>query len=239
MNRRSSPRIPRRIQVLFQPRGETQAFRSYTSNLSETGMHIATRHTRPSGTRLRIELLDEPGGFVVEGVVAHAHAVHPELARALPPGIGVRFLTPGELVSELTGPRLQPEAARPASPEGVFPLHFVSLGQFLETYRRDIRVGGLFVPTRRPARLQTEVTIEVHPPDRTFAPIGLKARVVRRFGSPLAVPAGVEPRIGMGVELLEPAAALESLRPIAEQIERRMHADDFLQGSGTVGAQRG
>lgn len=238
MNRRRSPRIPRRIQVLVQPRGETQAFRSHTSNLSEQGMHIATRHARPSGTRLRIEILDEREGFVVEGVVAHARAVHPELAKVIPPGIGVRFLTPEELVAGLAMPR-QAEIGSAEPPDGVFALQFGSLGQFLETYRRDIRVGGLFVPTRRPARLQTEVTVEVHPPDRRFSPIALRARVVRRFDAPLTVPTGVEPRIGMGVELLDPASALESLRPIAEQIERRMHADDFLQGAGAAGVQRG
>ena len=220
MNRRSSPRIPRRIQVVFQPRGETQTYRSFTSNLSEEGMHIATHHTRPAGTRLKIELVEEAQGFVVEGVVAHSRTVHPELAKVLPEGIGVRFLKPEELVAGVIGPRL-PETGSAEPADGVFPLHFESPGQFLEIYRRDLRVGGLFVPTRRPAPLRSEVTVEVHLPGEP-APVALRARVVRRFDLPLAKSGSVEPPAGMGVELVDPAAALESLRPIVERIERQL-----------------
>jgi Tfp pilus assembly protein PilZ len=222
MNRRNSQRIPRRVQVLFQPRGEAQAYRCFTTDLSPQGMHVSTRHTRPPGTRLRIELLEESRGFTVEGVVAHARSVHPELAKVLPQGMGIRFLAPQELVDGILGPRgAAAEASAPETPEGVFPLHFESPTQFLEVYRRDLRLGGLFVPTRRPSRVQTEVTVELHPPDPAFSPVLLAARVVRRFDAPLAVPAGVEARIGMGVELLDPAAALERLRPIAERLEAR------------------
>lgn len=223
MNRRRSSRVPRRIQVLFQPRGETQAYRCYTTDLSPEGMHISTRHTQPAGTRVKIELLEEPNGFTVEGVVAHSRTVHPDLAKVLPQGMGVRFLSPGELVDGLRGKEPSP-ATRAEIPDGVFPLQFATLGQFLETYQRDLRMGGLFVPTRRPARLHAEVTVEVHPPDPAFSPVPLQARVVRRFDAPLAVPAGVEPRIGMGVELLDPAGALERLRPIAERVEQRLRA---------------
>jgi Tfp pilus assembly protein PilZ len=223
MNRRRSSRIPRRIQVLFQPRGESQAYRCYTTDLSAEGMHISTRHTQPAGTRVKIELLEEPAGFTVEGVVAHSRTVHPDLAKVLPQGMGVRFLSPGELVDGVLGKRPS-EAVRVEVPDGVFPLQFATPGQFLETYRGDLRIGGLFVPTKRPARLHTEVTVEIHPPDPAFSPVTLKARVVRRFELPLDVPAGVEPRVGMGVELLDPAVALERLRPIAERFEERLRA---------------
>lgn len=65
------------------------------------------------------------------------------------------------------------------------------------------------------------MTVEVHPPGEP-APVMLRARVVRRFDLPLATSGGAEPPAGMGVELVDPAAAFESLRPIVERIERRL-----------------
>ncbi|HEX3131118.1 MAG TPA: PilZ domain-containing protein [Thermoanaerobaculia bacterium] len=101
MSRRVSPRRPRRVQVQFWKRDEPHAYPGYTTNISMTGMFIATRSPYPPGTRLRIEVLEGDRGFVIEGVVAHARKIRGELMRLSQPGMGVRFLGVEELVREL------------------------------------------------------------------------------------------------------------------------------------------
>jgi hypothetical protein len=64
-------------------------------------MYIATNSPVPSGSRIRVEVIDRDRGFAVEGVVAHARKMQPELARLNQSGMGVRFLSVEELVREL------------------------------------------------------------------------------------------------------------------------------------------
>lgn len=85
----------------FWKRGEPHAYPGYTTNISLTGMFIASRNPFPPGTRLRIEVLEGNRGFMVEGVVAHARSIRGELMRLSQPGMGVRFLDVEELVREL------------------------------------------------------------------------------------------------------------------------------------------
>jgi PilZ domain-containing protein len=226
MTRRVSPRRPRRVQVQFWKRGEPQASPGYTTNISLTGMFVATRSPLPPGTRLRIEVLEGERGFMVEGVVAHARKIHGELVRLSQPGMGVRFLSVEDLVRELipgghgdpeVPPPHQPSAPTPATKEGVFAVHFHSPGEFLEIYRRDIVNGGLFVSTRHPGRLQETVDVELHPPFPWARPVLVRARVVQRF-EPTSDGFG-DPNLlaGMGVELLDPASVVEKLRPFVER----------------------
>ena len=85
----------------FWKRGEPHAYPGYTTNISLTGMFIATRSPLPPGTRIRIEVLEGDRGFMVEGVVAHARKVRGELMRLSQPGMGVRFLSVEDLIREL------------------------------------------------------------------------------------------------------------------------------------------
>jgi hypothetical protein len=101
MSNRVSPRRPRRVQVQFWKRDEPHPFPGYTTNISMTGMFIATRSPYPPGTRLRIEVLEGDRGFVIEGAVVHARKVRGEMMRLTTPGMGIRFLTVEELVREL------------------------------------------------------------------------------------------------------------------------------------------
>jgi hypothetical protein len=87
--------------VQFWRRGEPQAHPGYTTNISTSGMFLATNSPQPPGTRLRVEVVDGNHGFMVEGVVAHARKIHGDLARLTHPGMGVRFLAVEELVREL------------------------------------------------------------------------------------------------------------------------------------------
>lgn len=73
----------------------------YTTNISTTGMFLATNSPQPPGTRLRVEIVEGDRGFVVEGVVAHARKTRNDLMRLTQPGMGIRFLAVEELVREL------------------------------------------------------------------------------------------------------------------------------------------
>ena len=101
MSRRRATRRARRVQVHFWKQGEPTSYVGYTTNISTTGMFVATNSPVPSGTRVRVEVIDRDRGFVVEGVVAHARKVRAELASITQSGMGVRFLSVEELVREL------------------------------------------------------------------------------------------------------------------------------------------
>jgi len=101
MTRRRAVRRPRRVQVQFWKRGESHQYPGYTTNISTTGMFLATNSPQPPGTRLRIEVLEGDRGFMVEGVVAHARKTRADLMRLSQPGMGIRFLAVEELVREL------------------------------------------------------------------------------------------------------------------------------------------
>lgn len=195
-------------------------------------MHIATSDPLPALSRLRIEVIHGDRGFLVEGVVAHRRIVHRELAKVMPTGMGVRFLTPGELVTELLPPEQVSGAVRlaaalnsendsrqaqEADPETrTFSVRFASAHDFLGVYERDILNGGLFVATGRPGRLREVVQVELYPPVPAAPPVVLPARVVQRFQPQ---PGSGAILVGMGVELLDLPGALEQLQPLVDLLE--------------------
>jgi PilZ domain len=232
MNRRRSDRYTKRVEVQFWQRGQ-KVERGYSTNISASGMHIATTSPLPPQSRLRIEVMHGDRCFLVEGVVAHRRTVHPELAKVTPPGMGVRFLSPGELVQELFPQDVgSGSAARSAGGERQaggsgreivegepelrsFSVRFASARDFIGVYERDIVNGGLFVATSRPGRLREIVRIELYPPGPAAASVQLTARVVQRFEPE---PGSGAILVGMGVELIEPLEALGRLRPIVERL---------------------
>jgi hypothetical protein len=129
-SRRRAIRRPRRVQVHFWRQGDPTAYIGYTTNISLTGMFVATNSPVSSGSRIRIEVVDRDRGFMVEGVVAHARKSPPELARLNQSGMGIRFLSVEELVRELmpaglagteeipqeAAPRPEPPPSPPPSP---------------------------------------------------------------------------------------------------------------------------
>ena len=232
MNRRRSERVARRVEVQFWQAGQ-KIHRGYSTNISASGMHISTASPLPPHSRLRIEVIHGDRGFLIEGVVAHRRAVHPELMKVTPPGMGVRFLSPDELIREIFRPQ-DGLAPGPAAGQGgleaevepprqedlrTFAVRFASAKDFLGVYQRDIVNGGLFVATSRPGRMRELVCIEIHPPGPAPEPIPLPARVVQRFEPE---PGSSAILVGMGVELLDMPAALARLKPIAERLASMM-----------------
>jgi hypothetical protein len=228
MNRRRSERVSRRVEVQFWQAGQ-KIHRGYSTNISASGMHISTATPLPPRARLRIEVIHGDRGFLIEGVVAHRRAIHPELMKVTPPGMGVRFLSPDELIREIFPPQAASapgeapgEGARDAEAESpqqedlrTFAVRFASAKDFLGIFERDIVNGGLFVATSRPGRMRELVRIEIHPPGPVPTPIPIPARVVQRFEPE---PGSGAILVGMGVELLDLPNALARLRPIAERL---------------------
>jgi len=220
MNRRRSERVPRRVEVQFWQVGQ-KIHRGYSTNISASGMHILTANPLPPQVRLRIEVIHGERGFLIEGVVAHRRAVHPELMKVTPPGMGVRFLSPDELIREIfpaaaaSGGTPDRDEEPPQEEFRTFAVRFASAKDFLTAYERDIVNGGLFVATSRPGRMRELVRIEIHPPGPSPSPILIPARVVQRFEPE---PGSGAILVGMAVELLDLPAALARLRPIAERL---------------------
>ncbi len=115
-SRRRAVRRPRRVQVHFWRLGDPAAYVGYTTNISLSGMFIATNSPVSAGARIRIEVVDRDRGFMVEGVVAHARKTPPELARLNQSGMGVRFLSVEELVRELIPAGLSGSEEIPTEP---------------------------------------------------------------------------------------------------------------------------
>jgi hypothetical protein len=101
MSRRRAVRRPRRVQVHFWKQGEPTSYVGYTTNISMTGMYVATNSPLPPGSRLRVEIVDRDRGFMVEGMVAHARKMRGDMARLNQSGMGIRFLNVEELIREL------------------------------------------------------------------------------------------------------------------------------------------
>ena len=87
-----SRRLGRRLQVRFRPIGGRDSYVGYTTNISQTGMFVATIRPLKPGTELDIEVSDKQHVLRLDAVVVHARKVPPAWQRIRPSGMGVRFL---------------------------------------------------------------------------------------------------------------------------------------------------
>ncbi len=228
MERREQERRPRRVRVHFWKRGASKRYRGYSANISTGGMYVDTNTLVSKGSRIRLEVGSDEQTFMAEAVVAR---VNKSLQTLRPSGMGVRFLTIEELVSELIpeiasvapqGPQDGTGAAgsEPPLPEGSYRLSFADRRQFLEVYRRDLSTGGLFIPTDEPAALNEVVTVEVSVTETDVPPVRLEARVVHRLDPDMPDgTGGGNLMAGMGVEILSFERALEALRAMVAEFE--------------------
>jgi Tfp pilus assembly protein PilZ len=221
-----SNRRPRRTRVQFWKRGETEPATGFTSNVSNSGLFVATNNPLARGTRLRIEVTDPPGLFI-ECVVAHAIKVAPGLQRVRQSGMGVRFLRGDELLADLLAPPAPPKvvaqpapseppppvaAVEPAPPENkVYAVRYADNRSFIDAFRRDLRNGGLFVETKYPAALNEVVTVEIVPPGAGGTPVRLTGLVTSVRTADGSAPSTEKP--GMGVLFDDPQDVVAQLLP--------------------------
>lgn len=96
-------RYNKRLQVRFWREGDEAPHSGYTTNLSMSGMFVATNTPVAPNERVRVEILDRDKGCVVHGEVVHAARVSPLLAELRHAGMGIRLLGVDELIGELVG----------------------------------------------------------------------------------------------------------------------------------------
>lgn len=226
-DRRYSERTTRRVPVRFTPRGGTPRLRKgYTTNISEGGMFIAAASPYRSGTRLRLEVGEEGEAFAVEGRVVYSRKLAPELYKLGQSGMGIELLSVAELVQELLGQSVTEadeaaglgDAQETFRGDDVYRLRFPSVAELVRVYRKDVVHGGLFVPTRKPAELSAQITLEVELPAAGLEPLRLSARVVQRIDPEGA---GARPNLlaGIGVQFEDQAAAKEEFEGAVEKLQ--------------------
>lgn len=102
MERRRNRRWPRQLEVRVWRRGDDgQPLRATSGNISRTGIFVRTQQVLPSGTRLRLEVVNGQRSFLAEGVVVRAIRTPGQMQHVMPSGMGIRFLSLDELLVEL------------------------------------------------------------------------------------------------------------------------------------------
>ncbi|MFQ5527249.1 MAG: PilZ domain-containing protein [Thermoanaerobaculia bacterium] len=96
-------RYKKRLQVRFWREGDDNPHSGYTTNVSMSGIFVATNTPVAPRERVKIEILDEDRGCVVHGEVVHAARVSPLLAKLRQAGMGIRLRGVDELIGELVG----------------------------------------------------------------------------------------------------------------------------------------
>lgn len=202
-------RYARRVQVRFWPALEPdRSYAGYSRNISATGMFIATIHPMKPGTRLLIEMQGDDVPFEIEAIVMHSAKVSALLQSVRPSGMGVRFRGRSAGLEKLL-PDDEPMQLDDDD-RMVYPLYFTTVEELLEVFERDIKNGGLFVPTVRPAAMDQEVTVELNFPREANAVLAFVAKVVHRIAS--------GPETGMGIAFSDPQDVVRRLGAIVEEM---------------------
>jgi Tfp pilus assembly protein PilZ len=167
MSRRTAERHARRVEVRFWRRGQDQPHSGFTIDLSKTGMFLGTTVPLEPGERVRLEVVDKQRGFIVEGQVARVHRVSLALRHVEQPGVGVRFLGPGDLVGELLNPKPRPgaELAAPAAEPAPPPLEPAAHREAEELFGPNPRPAP--APAAAPAPARTSQAPTATRPART------------------------------------------------------------------------
>ena len=202
-------RYARRVQVQFWAELEPErSYAGYSRNISATGMFVATIHPMKPGTQLVVEMQGEEAPFRVGAHVMHSAKVSPLLQSVRPSGMGVRFKGRSAGLERL----LPADETLVVDNDDrlVYPLYFATPEELEEVYERDIKNGGLFVPTVRPPAIDQEVTVELHLPRDRSAVTTFVAKVVHRIAS--------GPDTGMGIAFSEPQDVVKRLGAIVDEM---------------------
>jgi len=196
------------VQVRFWPEAQPdRSYAGYSRNISATGMFVATIHPMKPGTRLVIEMQGDGGAFTITGNVMHSAKVSPLLQSVRPSGMGVRFADRSHGLEQLPADEVE---AVDENDRKIYPIYFSTPQELVEAYDRDIRNGGLFVPTSRPAQMEQEISIELNLPRTEESVMTLVARVVHVVGS--------GPEAGMGVAFLSQGELMTRLSTIVDSM---------------------
>ncbi len=105
-------RFPRRLNVRFRGVDEEEFKVGYTTNISQTGMFVATIRPLPPGSQVDLEIGNKEDPVSLDAVVVHARKVAPVWQKIRPSGMGVRFLSPEKYGDDLLELMAIPAALR-------------------------------------------------------------------------------------------------------------------------------
>lgn len=168
LNQRKAPRLQKRMKVEF-GRDEL-SWPGFTHDFSTGGMLLQTQHLEPVGTRLHLRVHLPDSVFLAEGVVVRHKAIPRELRTIERPAMGIRFLTPQEVLDEAMKGRgtgaLVVECADPPR---------------AREFQESLDTGYVLAPaapTALPA-VNTVVALKVHLGFKPDAHVEAKGRVVQ------------------------------------------------------------
>ena len=142
--------------------------------------------------------LDAKNFVLFEGIVQRHRKVPPELRQMDPGGFGVRFLYPGEVVADIVN-----------KDTTTFELHYATVDLLRAAYERELRMGGAFIFTDKPLRIQDKVVLALCI-DYAGATVEQEATVVH-----ITLPQGTN-RAGVSVMFNDKKSLEASLKPYME-----------------------
>ncbi len=155
----------------------------FTVDISNRGMFIETNKSLKTGTRLHLEIKLENGPFYLEAVVARVLKAPRTAQPVVQTGLGLRFVDLAEAIRQVS----EQEA-----PEQGLEVDLSDLGKLATVYVRDIKRGGLFVPTEKPPERDSTVTVRLKLPE-PHGTIEVRGVVIHVMDNPP----------GVGINLLE------------------------------------
>ena len=220
MDKRQTPRYKRRIQLRFWSADDRNPRKGFTHNVSVSGMFIASTSPFKPGTRIFVEIPTTIEKLVLQAEVRNAARVDPMLQKVKPSGMGIRFLTVEELMAELLKLKKSPidEEIEPAEEEAeaeaeesqelqgtVLAVDFATPHDFANIYERDIKYGGLFIPTAEPVEEEDLVVVEFRFDWDSSTAVRVQASVIKKFAAAEGSATG-ETVSGVGVAFSDPTS---------------------------------
>lgn len=238
MDKRKNRRLKRRIQVRFWRFDDPTPRSGFTFNISITGMFICTNQPFKPGSRIVVEVGRDGKRIELHGLVRHAARVDPLLQKIRPSGMGVRLLRTEEMMAAVLGlderdpeeigneeenvaeeAQEQEDSSPGEEAEGdpdpsVYHLNFVSPTELATSFERDLKFGGIFVPTSNLPD-GDEVVIEFLFDWTDLSRIRIPAHVVKRFEAAEGTAMG-EKVSGIGVAFSDPEGAMAEFLTVIE-----------------------
>jgi Tfp pilus assembly protein PilZ len=184
--RRRHARTRKRLRVLY---GENDLSKvGFTRDISAGGVFILCNGPLPTGNRLHVQVfLNEKDFLLLEGMRVHTKQVPPSLRPSSEQGFGVRFLSPMEALTGVAPAAEQMAAgvvaASPSNDRPIFSVEYQDLSDLKNAWLRELRHGGIFVPTARPLERDQPVTIKIR---LAFVSLNLEVagKVLQAIGAP-------------------------------------------------------
>lgn len=89
---RAAARHYRRVQVRFRSRGEQDWRQGFSTNVSASGLFVATSRPLPLGLELELEVVTGEEGYALRAIVARSERVPVALQQVKPSGMGLSFV---------------------------------------------------------------------------------------------------------------------------------------------------